>query len=195
MPTGSITWSQWLQRYASECHDNILMSYREIYFPEEGYRVIDFCMGQILQKMSTVEFQWEDALSTQELMAVVFGYKALFRGIRWPSPPRISSQRCLPFSCPSSWVCVFTDSLCSSLVWIFEVHMWRWWLMAALSSVSIWIMMIHTYVIFSWKMCISLMLSPRSNRNFRSKMSFLEHCIFSGFLSITKYIRQFWNRG
>lgn len=39
------------------CQDDILMSYREIYFPEEGCRVVDFCMGQILQKMSTVEFQ------------------------------------------------------------------------------------------------------------------------------------------
>lgn len=42
---------------AKICQDDILMSYREIYFPEEGCRVVDFCMGQILQKMSTVEFQ------------------------------------------------------------------------------------------------------------------------------------------
>lgn len=50
---------------AKICQDNILMSYVEIYFPEEGCRVVDFCMGHILQKMSTVEFQWKDALSTQ----------------------------------------------------------------------------------------------------------------------------------
>lgn len=36
----------------------------EMYFPEKGSRVIDLCMGQVLQKMSTSGFQRKDALPT-----------------------------------------------------------------------------------------------------------------------------------
>lgn len=98
------------------------------------------------------------------------GYKFWFRGIRWfwSCSFKQFHLRDVDLSHTLHLGPVFSQSV-SSVVWIFEVHMCKWGLIDGLSSVSKWMMMIYTYVIFSCKkLCMSPMLSPRSNENLQS---------------------------